>query len=469
MSIRNDSEENDHGNTAEHEVQRTEIERETSSVRDPRRNQIVIVATVAVVAIVAVVILTYVLFLRRPAKTVTAEATAAANPTGTVKFLMEQQWLIRMKLAKAEEQTIARQITSTGRVVPAANNQALVAPPVSGLLTGRTLPRVGQYVSRGQTIAVIQQIATSAEQAQVRAAAASVQAQNAQINVENARLQAERRTAAGEVNTARVRLDLAQKEADRAQRLFDRKAFSQRQVQEAQADLETAMAAYDAAVKRQQALAAAGEVARANTNIGSANASYSVRAPLGGYVTKVNKSLGEQVAPGEAILEISNLDTVWIEAPIFERDLNRLAGNITATFTTAAYPDQEFKGAVLDVGVVIDEKTRAATVVFQVPNAGRALRIGMQANVRLDAGESVIVMMIPKEAVLDNEGKKIVYVLLSGEEFQRREVTVDDEYGPQVAIISGLKAGERVVTQGALQLKLQELRPSDAGAHTHET
>ncbi|HYG78957.1 MAG TPA: efflux RND transporter periplasmic adaptor subunit [Pyrinomonadaceae bacterium] len=447
------------------------IRQETVTIIDrwrgmPRRNRVLIVGGVAALALA---LLLYALFLRAPAKKEMAEEPAPASPTGTVKFLMEQQWLIRMKLAEVEEHTVARQITSTGRVVPAANSQALVAPPVSGILSGRSLPRVGQYVAQGQTIAVIQQVATGAEQAQVRAAAASVQAQNAQINVENARLEADRRTAAGEVDTARTRLDLAQKEMDRAQRLFERKAYSQRQLQAAQADLETARAAYNAAVKRREALAAARSTAPASVNVGSANASYTVRAPLGGYVTKVNKSLGEQVAPGEAILEISNLDTVWIEAPIFERDLNRLGGNVTATFTTAAYPDQEFKGVVLDVGAVIDEKTRAATVIFQVPNSGRALRIGMQANVRLDAGESVTAMMIPKEAVLDNEGKKIVYVLLSGEEFQRREVTLGDEYGPHVAILSGLNVGERVVTQGAYQIRLQEMRPADAGAHSHET
>ena len=160
---------------------------------------------------------------------------------------------------------------------------------------------------------------------------------------------------------------------------------------------------------------------------------------------------------------------MWVEAPIFERDLNKLGGGAGATFTTAAYPGQEFRGSVVDIGAVIDERTRAATVVFQVPNGGRALRIGMQANVRLDAGESVTAMMIPRSAVLDNEGKKIVYVLLSGEEFQRREVTLGDEYGGKVAVLTGLEKGERVATQGAYQIRLQELRPADAGVHSHET
>jgi membrane fusion protein, heavy metal efflux system len=93
----------------------------------------------------------------------------------------------------------------------------------------------------------------------------------------------------------------------------------------------------------------------------------------------------------------------------------------------------------------------------------------MQANLRLDAGEAVRAALIPREAVLDHEGKKIVYVLVSGEEFERRVVTLGDEYGDTVAVLSGLRAGERVVTQGAYQLKLQELRPASAGAHTHET
>jgi membrane fusion protein, heavy metal efflux system len=448
------------------QIEREETRRVSEGVLSSRRNQVLVVAGIAAVALV---LLIYMLFLRRPAKTEMAEAPAAANTAGTVKFLMEQQWLIRMKLALVEEQTVARQITATGRVVPAANSQAVVAPPVGGILAGNQIPRVGQFVSRGQSIAVVQQTATSADQAQVRAAAAQVQAQNAQVAVENARLEGERRTSVGEAEAARVRLDLAQKEAERAERLYERKAFSQRQLQAAQAERDSARASYDAAVKRRDALGATRPITPSSVNVGSANSSYTVRAPLSGYVTKVNKSLGEQVQPGEGILEISNLDTVWIEAPIFERDLNRLGGNVVANFTTPAYPGHEFTGAVLDTGAVIDEQTRAATVVFQVQNHGRTLRIGMQANVQLDAGESVTAMMIPKEAVLDNEGKKIVYVLLSGEEFQRREVTLGDEYGDKVAVLSGLNKGERVVTQGAYQLRLQELRPADAGAHSHET
>ena len=429
----------------------------SGSIASPLRRRWIIIGALA---LMTASILGYALW-RRPAQQETA-APPEKNPTGTVKFLMEQQWLIRMKLALVEEQTVARQITSTGRVIPAANHQAVVAPPVGGIILRGNLPRVGQRVAQGQLIAMLQQTATSAEQSQVRA-------QNTQLAIEAARLEGEWRAAGGEEEAARARLDLALREAERARRLHEQKAYSQRQVEAAEAELRTAQAAFDAAQDRIKALEAARALPPADTNAGSANATYAVRAPISGTVTKVSKNIGERVAPGEAILEISSLETVWVEAPIFERDLGRLAGNRTATFTTAAYPGQEFRGSVINIGAVINEQTRAATVIFQVPNGDRALRIGMQANVRLDAGQSVTAVMIHKEAVLDSEGKKIVYVLVSGEEFQRREVTLGDEYGEHVAVLSGLRPGERVVTQGAYQIRLQELRPAEAGVHSHET
>src|SRR4030095_2287889 len=110
-------------------------------------------------------------------------------------------------------------------------------------------------------------------------------------------------------------------------------------------------------------------------------------------------------------------------------------------------------------GKVVDEQSRTAKAIFEVANPSEQLSIGMQANLRLDAGRPASVLLIPREAVLDNEGKKIVYVLLSGEEFERRDVVLGDEYGGKVAILSGIKPGERGGTKGAHKLHLKEWRP----------
>jgi multidrug efflux pump subunit AcrA (membrane-fusion protein) len=122
----------------------------------------------------------------------------------------------------------------------------------------------------------------------------------------------------------------------------------------------------------------------------------------------------------------------------------------------------------VDLGAIVDPATRAARLVFELPNRDRMLRIGLQVDARIDAGERVDAALIPREALLEAEGKRFVYVLRSGEEFERREVTPGDEYGATIAIVSGLKRGERVVTQGAWQLRQHELRPTGGGAHTHE-
>ena len=388
--------------------------------------------------------------------------TAAAPPSteaGTVKFLMEQQWAIRMKLAKATPAMVARQITATGRVVPAPGRHVVVAPPVAGILTGNTLPRIGQAVDRGQTVAVIRQTPTAAEAAQIAAG-------QAQAQIEAVRLEAERRRLAEAVKEAQIRRDHAKTEFERAQRLYEAKAYALRQVQAAEADYGAAASALAAAVAQRDAVASARIPAPAGSASG---ASHVVQAPIAGTIVRVAKGLGEQVAAGDAVLELLDPSVVWIEVPVFERDLPRLGQNTRAIFTTPAAPGKEYTGRLVDAGAVVHRETRAVTAVFEVLNPDRTLRVGLQANVRLDAAERANVLMVPREAVLESEGKRFVYVLVSGEEFQRRDVVVGDEYGEHVAILEGLKAGERVVTQGAYRLRQHELRPSSPGAHTHET
>ncbi len=397
-----------------------------------------------VIAALAVALVAFFVF-REPDEEVAEAAPAAADTTGLVTFLMEQQWLIKLKLAEAEEAELAPQIQSVGRVVAVPSNRAIVAPPVSGIIQSGTMPRIGQQVDRGQLLAVLLQTSTAAEAAQIR--------------IENTRIDAEvRRLAQLEVE-AQARFDEAVHDHERAERLYEKKAYSQKALEQDELHrkaMESQLAAVQEQLKALRVPAVSGA------------ASYEVRAPIAGTIVNVAKSAGEQVAPGEAIIEIIALDTVWVEAPVFEKDLGRLNSNMGARFTTTAFPEKEFTGRLVNIGAIVDEQTRAATAVFEVNNRSGELRVGMQANVQLDGGAKTAVLLVPRESIVDNEGQKIVYVLRSGEEFERRNVVVGDEYGSKVAIISGIKPGERVVTQGAYQLKLQELRPADAGAHSHE-
>ncbi|MDX2033758.1 MAG: efflux RND transporter periplasmic adaptor subunit [Blastocatellia bacterium] len=384
-----------------------------------------------------------------------------AHPSGVVLMPIEQQWAIKLKHVVVAHAEVARQLTATGRIVPAAGYQVVLAPPVGGMITGGHLPRVGQRVGKGQTLAVLRQQVTAAEAAQIAAA-------QAQLRIEQARLEAERKRLAQEVEEAKAAFDLAVVALDHANKLYARKAYSVHQLLESKARHKAAEAGYHSAVQQAEALRdvqlPTAESARLN--------GFALTAPISGTVVKVRKAEGDHVTPGEAILEIVNLETVWVEASIFERDLHHLTRGARAIFTTPAYPGTEFSGAMVDLGATIDEQTRAATVVFQASNAGRALLIGMQANVRLEVGAKSEALLIPKDAVQENEGRKMVFVVVTGEEFALRDVALGDEYGEKVAVLSGLKEGERIVTQGAYQLRMKQLRPASGeeggdGHHHH--
>src|SRR5205809_6579043 len=130
--------------------------------------------------VIAIVLFGAVLTLwKRPAQGDAEPTAPPAESKGRVPFRMEQQWLIRMKMALAEEAKLSPQIYSTGRVIASPSNRALVAPPVGGIIESRSLPRIGERVMRGQLLATLLQTPTAAEAAQIR--------------IENSRVDAERR------------------------------------------------------------------------------------------------------------------------------------------------------------------------------------------------------------------------------------------------------------------------------------
>jgi cobalt-zinc-cadmium efflux system membrane fusion protein len=418
-----------------------------------KRRAVPLVALVVVLAVAGGTAL----WLRRAAQPAPAATARAEAPkeTGTVKFLMEQQWAIRMKLAKATPTTVARQVVASGRVVPAAGHHAVVASAVAGTITDGALPRVGQTILRGQTVAILRHTPTPGEAAQVAAS-------QAQAQIETARLDADRRRLSEAVKEAEIRREHARRELERARHLYEAKAYARRQVEAAEAEYRTTESQLAAAIAQRDTL----HDVRV-TSPAPPSTSHVVAAPLGGVVVRVAKAVGEPVGPGEAIIEIVDPSLVWIEVFVPERELPRLGRQVRASFRIPGV-DGELSGRLIDAGATISRETRMATFVFEVPNGERRLRVGGQIQARLDAADTIAGLMVPREAVLESEGKRFVYVLLSGEEFERREVAVADEYGDRVAIVRGLTAGERVVTQGLWQLRQQELRPGGGPAHTHE-
>ena len=125
-------------------------------------------------------------------------------------------------------------------------------------------------------------------------------------------------------------------------------------------------------------------------------------------------------------------------------------------------------GRLLSFGRVVDPATRTVPVLFAVSNADGRLRVGQAARVRLATGPSVRALTIPDSAVLDDGGKPVAFVHVSGEAFERRVLSLGAPGKGWVQVLAGLAPGERVVTKGAYEIKLAAASGSiPTSGHVH--
>jgi multidrug efflux pump subunit AcrA (membrane-fusion protein) len=140
--------------------------------------------------------------------------------------------------------------------------------------------------------------------------------------------------------------------------------------------------------------------------------------------------------------------------------------------TLPAYPGRSFdilnsgRGRLVNIGSIVDPATRTVSVVYEMPNPEGLFRVGMFANVYLETRTAREVVAIPEGAIVMDTGRPTAYVLIDGENFQRRELVVGLRDNGFVEVKSGVTEGERVVTKGAYAIKLTSLSPASYG-HGH--
>ena len=181
-----------------------------------------------------------------------------------------------------------------------------------------------------------------------------------------------------------------------------------------------------------------------------------MRAPIAGTVVAVDVVGGQPVEPGQALFRVIDLTTLWLVAHVFEPDLPRIAQATTATFSVLGDPEvhQVPEGRIVDVGRVLDPARRTAPIVFTLDNAEQRFWVGQSAQVAIGIGPAREALAIPKAALVAEGGKEIVYVMVEGEAFQRRVLTLGTADQQYVEVLAGLAEGERVVTVGGYEIKL---------------
>jgi cobalt-zinc-cadmium efflux system membrane fusion protein len=190
-----------------------------------------------------------------------------------------------------------------------------------------------------------------------------------------------------------------------------------------------------------------------------------LRAPFGGVITEYEVAEGETITPEDRLMTLTDLDTVWVQADLYERDLRSVSVGDRATVRVAAYPDDTFEGRVTYIGDVIDPETRTARARIEVANPEHRLKLGMFANVRFTSDNLSETMAIPTGAVQTVEGQPVAFVRDSEDGFLVRPLVTGSEVGGWIEVLDGLEAGETIVTSGSFALKSALLSDELGGGH----
>ena len=257
--------------------------------------------------------------------------------------------------------------------------------------------------------------------------------------------------AAFEVGNATIRqreadLKFAQTNLDRSKNLFDRQLLPRQSMDDAEARSQAAVAQLDLAraqVMQSKARLEELRVILANTLIVS---------PVDGFVARRAADQGAYVSPNAPVVDVVDINRVRLVAAVVEKDLRRIRDGQEADVEVDAYPGETFKGRIARVAPVLDPTTRTATIEVEIPNPGYRLKPGMYAKVSVTTDTRANALVVPRNAVIDLEGKRGVFVAADQvASFRVIEIGVEEDL--RVEVISGVTENDKVITTGAGALR----------------
>lgn len=317
------------------------------------------------------------------------------------------------------------EVTAPGKIEANPNRVSKVLLPVTGRVTA-VLVKTGDAVAKDQPLLTIESPdADSAMSADLSAQAATTQAQAALVK--------------------------AQADYDRASDLFAHDAVAKKDVLTAESALTQAKAALD------QAQAARQQSQRKLTVLGLRPGDFdqrvTVRSPLSGKVLDLSIVAGEyrndMTAP---VMTIADLSTVWISSQVPESYIRFVQVGEQIDAALVAYPGETFRGKVSRIADTVDPQTRAVKVQAELDNHDGRLRPEMFGSIHHI--ESIArTTVVPAAAVMQSDTHTAVFVETAPGRFEQRDVTLGTRAGDLFRVVSGVRPGDRVVTDGVMLLK----------------
>lgn len=240
--------------------------------------------------------------------------------------------------------------------------------------------------------------------------------------------------------------------------LFKTDAIAHRDVEQAQTDAVAAAADRDAALQQMHSLGvdnATIAAIQSGKPVGPIQAI--IRSPIGGTVVEKLINPGQLLQAGTTpAFTVADVASMWVIATVFESDLAAVRKGARVMITTDAgkYP---IPGIVDNVADLVDPNTKATAVRIVTPNPGGSLKRDMFVRVQIQADAQQSGFLLPTSAVLRNEENlPFVFVAIPTGGFNRRQITLGPRVGDGYEVLTGLAAGDKVVTDGALFLQFAE-------------
>jgi cobalt-zinc-cadmium efflux system membrane fusion protein len=320
-----------------------------------------------------------------------------------------------LKFAEAVIGGAGNSAASTGKIAFDEDHTSRVGSPLSGRVES-LLVKPGDVVKKGQALLTIVSPEVESAIADERAAAAEVSLQTR--------------------NLERVRALLADQ------------AIAHKEVSQAESDLTKAQAGQ---------LRARARLALLGLSTNDHSSRFTLRAPLAGTVVERAALPGAEVRSdaGTPLVTISELSRVWVVVDIYEKNLAAVREGQKAEVTVASYPGEVFPAQIEHVGDVVDAQTRTVKVRLVADNPDHKLKPEMFARVALPLAGPAAAVTVPANAVLSDGEANVVMVAMADGKFAKRRVEIGAESEGRLAVLSGLRPGERVVVDGALFLKAE--------------
>lgn len=366
-----------------------------------------------------------------PAGAVTGPEGAAASPAKSNPMEIEatESLLPRIKIGEASYSQIGASISVAARLEVDETRVARVGSPVMGRIIELDVLE-GQQVTAGQLLAVVNSTGLSAAQLAYMKALSQEQ--------------------------------LAQRAVARAQQLLDAGVIGSAELRRREAELSQATAEVTGTRDELVVLGMSEEAIARVRDTRTIDSKARVLASRSGTVVQRRVTVGQVIQSADTLAEIADLNSLWLVADVPEQAAGALVAGQTVEAEIAAMPGHAIHGKLSFVSALVNPETRTIRARMDLPNPNQKYKPSMLATMMMK-DPTQRKQVVPLTAVVREGNIEHIFVQTSPNRFLLRPVTLGEQFGNQRVVLDGLRAGERIVVDGAFHLNNERVRLSIQG------